>query len=188
MFNQRRNFAALPDIFTTSRHCLWLRSSDFGKYAFNISATITARKRRVCEDRSARIPLVPVFWSLNPTEYSQGFRPEFLNRGSRPPWGPRSGAPGATSRGLYQIALRCTAKLLMSRGGHKCWGSLKGGHKPWKVENHWFRASWDRLVFPHWRSVAATVILLSTRGTADSDIWLCAGLISQWCEATIWTH
>jgi len=26
--------------------------------------------------------------------------------------------------------------LLMSRG-HKFWESLEGGHKPWKVQNHW---------------------------------------------------
>ena len=37
-----------------------------------------------------------------------------------------------------------------------------------------FRPSWDRLVLLYWWSVVATVILiifLSTRGTADSDIW-----------------
>ena len=33
------------------------------------------------------------------------------------------------------------------------------------------RPSWDRFVLHYWWSVVATVILFSTRGTADSDIW-----------------
>ena len=33
------------------------------------------------------------------------------------------------------------------------------------------RPSWDRLVLPYWWTVVAIVILLSTRGIADSDIW-----------------
>ena len=31
--------------------------------------------------------------------------------------------------------------------------------------------SWDRLVLPYWWQVVEMVILLSTRGTAGSDIW-----------------
>ena len=34
-----------------------------------------------------------------------------------------------------------------------------------------FRPLWDRLVLPYWWSTVAIVILLSTRGTADSDNW-----------------
>ena len=41
----------------------------------------------------------------------------------------------------------------------------------WKGTWAGFRPSWDRLVLPYWWHVVAMVILLSTRGTAGSDIW-----------------
>ena len=60
-----------------------------------------------------------------------------------PLWGPRSGSPGATSRGLYEIALPWYCKTQNKdryfywwAGGQKCWESLEGGHKSWKFENH----------------------------------------------------
>jgi len=47
-------------------------------------------------------------------------------------WGPRGDSPGA-----LQKLCRDIAKPYWWAGGHKCWESLEGGHKPWKVANHW---------------------------------------------------
>jgi len=67
-----------------------------------------------------------------------------------PPWGPRNGSPGPTSRGLYWITLplywtpqnkaRC---FYWWAEGYKCWESLEGSQKPWKIENHWFKYCWS---------------------------------------------
>ena len=57
-----------------------------------------------------------------------------------------TGAHGAVLRkpraeAFAKWLFRDIAKSYWWTGGHKCWESLEGGNKPWKVENHWPRCS-----------------------------------------------
>jgi len=50
-----------------------------------------------------------------------------------PRWGPRSGSPGATSRGFAKQLCRDIANPYCWTGDHKHWESLERGHKPWRL-------------------------------------------------------
>jgi len=71
------------------------------------------------------------FFSPQETALKQGFS----NGDLGPPWGPRSGSPEATSRGLHQVAENKTRYFYWWAGGRKCWEYYAVGNGSWKFEN-----------------------------------------------------
>ena len=74
---------------------------------------------------------------------------------------------GVTFLALFGLSPQSfPSKYPSSRWSHICfWTATIATSLPLYLQ-----PSWDRLVLPCWWSVVATVILLSTRWTADSDI------------------